>query len=218
MRYCAAILTLAMAMAVAGLAVEDDPVPRPKVVAVKWQLEFEYKTPQTITLKLAGEKKPLTFWYVLYQVTNRTKGDRIYAPEFVMYTDTGEIVRAGQKVSSAVFEAIQKRHNNPLLLDIAGVTGRLLQGEDNAKDGVAIWRDFDPKARGFDLFIGGLSGERETLPLPVPIKVRDAKGKEITKTETILSKTLQLTYSVPGEAAARPRVKPALLNKTWVMR
>ena len=218
MRYCAAIMMLAMATAVVGLAVEDDPVPRPRVVAVDWELQFEHQAPQTITLKLPGEKKPMTYWYLLYQVANRTKADQVFAPEFVMYTETGEILRAGQKVSTTVFEAIQKRHNNPLLLDIAGITGRLLQGEDNAKDGVAIWRDFDPKARGFDLFIGGLSGEREKLRLPVPVKVRDAAGKETLKTEMIVSKTLQLSYSVPGEAAARPRVKPSLLKKAWVMR
>ena len=74
-----------------------------------------------------------------------------------------------------------------------GLTGKLLQGEDNAKSGVAIWRDFDAKAGAFDLLLGGLSGETAEIQLPKPIEVveTDTDGKEtvVLKSKAILSKT-----------------------------
>ena len=112
--------------------------------------------------------------------------------------------------------------SQPLLKDMTGMTGKLLQGEDNAKDGVVIWPAFDPKAGAFDLFLGGFSGETAEVQLPSPIKVAeiDFKGKEnvVTKTKIILSKALQQTYSIPGEAAARLLTQPKLVKQQWVMR
>lgn len=218
MKHCAAILALGLVAAVAVIAADEDPVAKPRLVPVSWELEFEYKDPQSITIRLPGDKRAQTYWYVLYTVTNRTGADRNFVPNFIMYTDTGEILRAGRNVPALLFEEIQKRHNNPLLLDMAAIAARLLQGEDNAKDGVAIWPDFDSKARGFDIFVGGISGEKVTIKLPAPIKEVDNNGKEVTRTEVTLFKTLHLTYLLPGEAAARPRTKPELLAKQWIMR
>ncbi len=115
-----------------------------------------------------------------------------------------------------------KRHNDPLLLDQAHITGKILQGQDNFKGGVAIWRDIDPNARSFDIFIGGMSGERVKVKLPEPVKVTviDAEGnkQETTTDEAILAKTLQLHFWLPGEAAARSANTPQLEKKEWVMR
>jgi hypothetical protein len=171
---------------------------------------------------LPGQFAPKRFWYVRYTVTNRTGEDRIFVPEFVLYTDTGEILRAGQQVPSAVFREIKTICNDPLLKDTTEITGKLLQGEDNAQDGVAIWTDFDPKAGLIDLFIGGLSGETEQIDLPTPIQEVqiDIRGGEkiVEKTKAILSRTLQMTYKIAGEAAARKQVRPELVLKEWVMR
>jgi len=218
MRYRAVLFVLGLAAAFAGLAAAKEAFPTPSVIATTWELEFELQTPQSMTIRLPGEDKARTYWYMLYTVTNRTGADRVFVPSFTMYTETGQILRAGMGVPSALFQEVQKRHNNPLLIDMAAITGRLLQGEDNAKDGVAIWPDFDPAARRFDIFIGGLSGERVSLDLPVPVKGVDAKGKTISKTKVVLTKTMQLTYFLPGEAAARVRTAPRLTGKQWVMR
>ncbi len=218
MTRCAMVMMLAAAIGVAAFALAQDAVPKPSVVPVSWELEFEYDTPQSITVKLPGDRQAQTYWYVLFTVTNSTDSDKQFAPRFVLYTDTGEVLKAGQGVSSLLFEQVQKRLNSPLLVGLASVTGRLLQGDDNAKQSVAIWKDFDPKARKFDIFVGGLSGETVKVKLPVAIKQRDAEGKVVTRTEVTLSKTLQLTYFVPGEAAARPQTAPRLVKKQWVMR
>ncbi len=220
MRYFAAIMALGLAFTL--LTASAEPAPEPGIVPTSWELEFEYRTPQPITIQMPGWKEKRTFWYMPYTVTNRSGADRIFVPGFSLYTDTGQVVRSGEKIPAAVFQAIKKLHNNPLLMDMAFVTGTLLQGVDNARDGVAIWSDFDHEARGFDVFVEGLNGERVTVKLPMPIveTVTDENGKEkkVTKTEVVLSKMLYLRYSLPGEAAARSADTPKFLKKQWVMR
>ncbi len=211
-------LTLAVMITAFAVAEDKDAVPTPRLVTNSWQLEFEYEPPQSINIRLPGEKTKQTYWYMVYTVTNRTGADRRFLPEFVMYTDTGQILRAGKGVPVALFEHIKSEQRNPLLLDMGSVVGKLLQGEDNAKDGVAIWKDFDPKARSFDIFAGGVCGEKVTIDLPTPIKRKNAAGEVVTKRKVTLLKTLKLTYAIPGEAAARPRTKPQLVRKGWVMR
>ncbi len=196
--------------------------PRPSQVPVSWQLDIHYENPHAIELTLPGENIRRRYWYILCTVTNDTGTERIFVPEFALYTDTGQVLQAGRRVPTAAFRAIKKRHNNPLLKDMTGMTGRLLQGDDNAKDGVAIWREMDPQAGAFDIFIGGLSGETAELHLPTPITVTEigARGKDrkVVKNKIILSKTLMLHYSLPGEAAARMRIEPRLQKEEWVMR
>ncbi|OPX22330.1 MAG: hypothetical protein B1H04_05140 [Planctomycetales bacterium 4484_123] len=220
MRYSAALLGLGLLAL--GTFAHGGPPPKPSVVPLKWELDFEYHPVQSITVRVPGEKKPRTFWYMLFSVCNRSGADRLYVPGFDLYTNTGQVLGAGKDVPTVVFHAIKKRHNNPLLMSLTAITGRILQGEDNAKDGVAIWRDFDPKARRFDVFISGLSGETVKIKLPVPVVVvkKDENGRpvKVTLNELNVTKTLQLSYSLPGEAASRTQTKPRLLAKRWVMR
>jgi hypothetical protein len=213
-----ALFVLAAAVAV-GIGAEP---PKPSIVPKAWELEFTYEVPRPITLKISGEDKPQTFWYMLYRVINETGKDQIFVPDFTLYTDTGQVLRAGEHVPSLVFTAVQKLHNNPLLVDLPTATGRILQGEDNSKYGVAIWRDIDPKARRFDIFVSGLSGEREKVTLPEAVKKieldREGNKKEITTNEAVLAKTLKLGYFMPGEAESRTNTLPQLDKKEWVMR
>lgn len=218
----AAAVVLAMFSAVALAGSETQPAPKPSLVPVQWELDFQFQQPKAIRVQIPGEASPRVFWYMVYTVANHTGADQIFVPEFVLYTDTGEIYRAGKGVQGAVFDAVKKTVNDPLLRDTIGVAGRLLQGDDNAKTGVAIWPDFDPKAGAFDVFVGGLSGETAEVVLPVPVEVeqRDAKGnvKMVTRDKAVLTKTLQLHYSLPGEASARLTTNPSLVGKDWVMR
>ena len=203
--------------------------PVPLEVPATWQLDMVVQPPTPIQVRLPGETKATTFWYVLYSVMNRYRdpatrraAEQLYVPDFSLYTDTGQLLRAGRKVPGVVFEAIKKRHQNPLLKDMVSITGKLLYGEDNAKDGVAIWRDFDHKAGKVDVFIGGLSGEIVDVKLPTKVKITkaDKDGNPVIKeTDTVrMTKTLQMTYKVVTEPAAREFGKATLLTKKWVMR
>ena len=196
--------------------------PQPHDAQVEWEISFNYKKPQPIMVKIPGKDKPQLYWYLTFRVANLTGKDRMFVPQFVLYTKTGQMIKAGESVNPIVFSTIKKIHNAPLMQNMVNITGKLLQGEDNAKHGVAIFKDFDPKAATFDIFVSGLSGETATIKLPKPIIITetDPNGKKTTtKKETIqLSKTLDLKYTFGVEPTNRANSKLKLLSKSWVMR
>ena len=203
--------------------------PEPFEVPTTWELAFDFRAPQPITVTLPGRKKPSTFWYMLYSVTNMTRNpetgrgaDQDFIPEFVMYTDTGQAATSNRRLPAGVFAAIRKRHNNPLLKGHTEIIGKLLYGKDNAKDGVAIWPDFDAKAGSIDVFVGGLSGETAELKLPRPVTVTetDIDGVEKTKIKhkVILHKSLRLSFSVKGKTGNRTYTNIKLTSRKWVLR
>lgn len=196
--------------------------PQPRIVPTDWVVRSRIQAPQSIRVKLPGQREAQTFWYVLYTVTNKTGATRVFVPDFTLYADSGQILGAADVVSPSVFEAIQNRHNNPLLKVRSDITGDLLEGEDNAKDGVAIFRDVDPTARRLDLFVGGLTGESAEVKLPVKVMLDqpDLEGrttKVLTQT-IVLHKALQLRYRLPGGPVAHVDVRPRLDLRRWIMR
>ncbi len=219
----AAVLGGAVGLAHAGTA------PIPLEVPAAWQLTVEMKAPMPIQIRLPGDTKKTTFWYVLYTVMNRYRDpatkrptEQIFIPDFSLFTDDGKLIPAGRKTPAVVFNAIKKKHQLPLLKDMVSITGKLLFGEDNAKDGVAIWPDFGSKTGKVDIFVGGLSGEIKPIKLPTPVKITkvDSRGKSTTKDVSVLylTKTLQLTYKIVTEAASQQFGKARLLKKKWIMR
>jgi hypothetical protein len=222
MKRLAAAIVLAAVTAGLLTTPAQTATPQPAPVPLSWQLDIDVKTPRAISVLLPGAKAMQTFWYMVYTVTNRTGSDQTFVPEFTLYTDTGQVLKAGTQVPADVFDFVTRAVNDPHLRDSVNVTGKLLQGADNAKTGVAIWPDFDAQAGSFDVFVGGLSGESVEISLPAPVEVvqRTLTGttQQVTKDKMVLSKTLQLQYSVPGEAASRPQAVPSLEKKDWVMR
>jgi hypothetical protein len=196
--------------------------PQPSEAPVDWQLQFDFKHLQAVLARVPGEREPRLFWFLRYTVTNRTGREEYFVPQFDLYTRTGQLIRAGQGVPVFVFPQIKTLLNNPFLRDTSEMAGKLLLGEDNAKHGVAIWPDFDPAAGVVSIFVGGLSGETVRIKLPRPVRVQEldpmGKPRDVEKSELILSKTMQLTYSIPGEAAKRLDADVRLLGKSWVMR
>ncbi|GEM_PF-686616 len=196
--------------------------PKPLTVPQQWQFEIELGDLRPIAVRLPDKKEDQIFWYLRYTVTNRSGEDRILVPEVILYTDTGAIIRSGKQTPMVVFDKIKAVYNDPLMKAPTAMTGKLLQGEDNAKGSVAIWPDFDPNAGKVSIFFGGLSGETVSVNLPAPITVvePDWRGKEhtITKDKLLLVKTLELQYAIPGEKAARRHLAPRLIKQQWVMR
>jgi len=213
-----------LAMAVATVCIPLRGQPEPSEFPSSWQLDFRYpELPQAIEVRVPGQSEPQLFWYLRYTVTNHTGEDQVFVPDFTLYTDTGQLIEAGKGVHWTVFEAIKSVHNDVFLRDTTEMAGKLLQGEDNAKTGVAIWPDFDPKAGGFDIFIGGLSGEAAQIALPKPVEVNEidvttGQRRTVTKTQLVLSKTLRMRFGIVGDAEARATTPVELIQKDWVMR
>lgn len=189
--------------------------PQPAVVQGpgQWTLELRFELPRQIVLPRQGGS-PARFWYTILTVINRTAQDVDFFPRCELMTDTFQIVPAGTNVPPLAFERVRQRHQNryPLLESLVEVENRILQGQDNAKDIVVIWPDFDTRAESFKIFVTGLSNETAVVDHPVAV---GAMGRPV---RVYLRKTLVLDYAFRGDPALRDSVEVAFRDKDWVMR
>jgi hypothetical protein len=138
--------------------------PVPNVVPGGWQLDFKYDKINVIGVRAYLQEKVKYYWYVRYKVTNNTGRDRTFVPDIWLLTDAGDVVLANDKnIIPTVFTQIKKRSKNPLLERPAKIVGKLLQGEDNARESVAIWQVPDHDVDMLRIFVGGLSGETHRM-------------------------------------------------------
>jgi hypothetical protein len=200
------------------LASAGDAAPRPALAPRAWELTFRFHDPERIAVTMPGRAEPVVYWYMRYTVTNHTGLAREFYPTFTIVTDTLEVIESEVGVSPEAFRAIRRRWNEPLLLEHSRITGKLLVGEDRAKRGVAIWHDFDPRAKEFTVYVTGLSGE--TTELKNPAYNPDEPASARNKPYFILYKTLAVPYRLPGGPSQRSLATPERLSKEsqWVMR
>ena len=226
-----AVLTIAAAALILLIGRSGWAVPEPSITPVSWQLDFRFEDPQRIVIKLPGEKTARTYWYVLYEVINRSGQDVQFHPDFTLVTSTMQVSRADLGVDKEVYEAIKARHAQqyPFMTDPISAMGRLLQGEDNARTSVAIWKQFDLEANALTIYVGGLSGETQRIKNP---NYDPSKPETITKTlpngtkievsvnpqQFILEKTLAIPYTLPGDPQTRQTVSPERGYRRWIMR
>jgi hypothetical protein len=177
--------------------------PQPSAVPVSWELNIKHGPIERLQMTTGGTQK--TYWYMRYTVINNTGRDILFTPDFELMTDTGQVQEAYKDVPKDIIGKLKELYNNPLLQSPTNIVGKLLQGEDNAKDGVIVFGNVDVDARDFQVYIAGLSGETAEVKNPVT-------GKPV-----VLQKTLILDYVVPGQAIGidpQPQYKGA----SWVMK
>lgn len=204
----------AVALAVATVAapvVMPPPVaqafPKPATAPVTWELDFTHSKPKRITVD--GEP----YWYMTYAVVNNTDEERPFLPYFELVTDEGQVLSSDRRIPYNVFQAIKAREKNRFLEHYTSVGGALRIGEDEAKEGVAIWKEPNPEMGRFSIFVSGLSGEH--------VIMKDADGKELTNAEgrpIILRKTLQLNYLIRGDEVYPGEDQVNENPRQWVMR
>jgi len=198
----------------------QEPAPeRPTIPStLNWRLDVEFHDPQRITVTLPGDRSETTYWYMLYRVTNNAGMDVDFYPSVRLVTDTLQVVEAGAEIHPMLYDLIADRHRQeyPFLGPPPKVTGRLLQGEENSRASVAVFRLFDPLAAGFTVYAAGISGEMQRVPNP---------GYDPQKPETednrrafLLRRTLAIRYDLPGDPATRAFTKPVRRTREWVMR
>jgi hypothetical protein len=190
----ASLFLLATAALAAGF-------PKPAAVPRSWELDF-----QPGELRLYFDSTGAAYWYFTYVVTNNTGGDRIWAPQFTLLTDTGDILDSGDGVSPYVTEQIIRLLDNELLEQQNEIIGDLLQGEEHARDGLVVWPATNLNVNEISMFIAGLSGETARV-------VNPATGES-----KVLRKTLQRDYLIPGSAAARGSEPVDLIEESWILR
>ncbi|HVT81856.1 MAG TPA: hypothetical protein VHM90_14515 [Phycisphaerae bacterium] len=199
-----------------GFAADDQAVlpkadPRePSKTLVSWELNFKYGPVERVYVDIDGKSVP--YWFIRYTVTNNSGKDVLFTPSFELVSENGEALQAFKErdqktnIPAAVFNKIKGLYKNTLLMSPTEIYGKLLQGEDNARDGVIIFPAIDPNARNFKLFVMGLSGE-----------TTDKVINPLTGKPVLLQKTLELDLNIPGQAIGiEPTSKVS--GSKWVMK
>lgn len=202
----AALLATCLAATAAPLiamAPEPDPIPR------RWQLDFEAGSLRTAVVEVDGVG-PQTYFYMTYKVTNASGGDLLLAPAMELATDEGEVLRAGRDVPASVTREILSRLENPFLQDQTSIVGVILQGTENAREGLAIWPATDLDLSEVTVFAAGFSGET------APVEFKDPTTGEPSR--VLLRKSLMLRFQTMGELTPGSATPLTLAESVWVMR
>ena len=166
--------------------------PEPSAVPTSW--EFDIDVSPLRVVEVADDDGVLRpYFYLTYKVRNETGRERFFAPGLELTTDQGEIISAGRDVPRAVTQELLRRQRNPLLLEQFGVLGELGQGEENAKEGLAVWAVKRRDIGVATVYMGGLSGETRT------VRIRAVEDGDVVIREVMLRKTLMLRHLIPGE-------------------
>jgi len=201
---CLALVVLA-AVGVSMFNFRAQAAPEPAAAPLSWELDFKAKIPERLIAAPADKTESQTYWYIRYTVANESGREVLFTPEFQLMTDTGQLITSGKGVDNAIFNKLKELYKNPFLVSPFQILGKILQGQDNAKDGVAIFTGVDADARNFRILVSGLSGETADVENPVTHKT------------VVLHKTLVLEYQIPGEAIGIDP-QPQLKSKQWVMK
>lgn len=180
--------------------------PEPAPVPIRWELTFDPGPLRVMTVNVDGAQA--AYFYFTYKVINSTGEDLFFTPTFEMFTDDGDLIRSGRDVPEAVTAHILRRLRNPLMEDEIDIQDRLLQGPENAREGLVVWPVRNMRVDEIKVFVRGLSGETKTIQRP-------DTGEPVT-----LRKTLMLVHEVPGEidpTSSRPLTRREDLTR-WIMR
>ncbi|MCA9285560.1 MAG: hypothetical protein KDA22_10110 [Phycisphaerales bacterium] len=200
-----ALLVTLLAISIGVVAAAAPAAPRTQAgsaTSTRWTLDFK---PGALRLFVDPiSRKP--YWYMDYRVINRTGQDRMWAPQFELFTDDGSVKASGKEVPTRVVKALKEVLGNPLIEDQNQIIGELLQGVENAKDGLVIWPAKNLQVTEISLFVRGLSGETTKVLNPQ------------TGEEVVLWKTLHRVYMVPGDPLPRGGQPLPVVKDDWVMR
>ncbi|MFP4145725.1 MAG: hypothetical protein ACLFV3_11340 [Phycisphaeraceae bacterium] len=199
------LLLLAAVLVLPALATAHA-YPEPAVVSPSWNLDVTIDRPQTIAVRNTGTGELDWYWYMPYKVVNNTGQEQLFIPEITIATDTGKIINTGDNVPASVFRKVRQHLGNDLLLSPIEIVGPLRQGEDFAKESVAIWPAFQEDVDEIRVFFSGLSGETQTIENP------------LTGEPVLMRRTLMIQYDMPGTPASPEDESIIERSRTDVMR
>lgn len=224
---CRTRLTISVALLAVGcllLSARAGDYPEPSPYPVSWDLKFEHGKPKRIVVDVPNEG-PTAYWYLTYRVTNNTDQEQLFLPLFEMVTKDGKVHRSDKGIPARVFHQIKEAEGNRFLERRTQIVGTLRVGEDQARDGVAIWKEPMAEMGNFTIFVTGLSGEVVTckivdgklIPLN-PANIREELKGVPQDQQVSLRKTLQLDYVIYGDEKYAQKDDVVVKGKKWVMR
>ena len=196
--------------------------PKPSVYPVSWQYKFDYNKPKRIAVRTPGDAAAQGYWYMTFTLTNKDIDDPSvrFLPIFELLTREGKIIRSDKEVPPNVYEEISRREGHKLE-PLDKIRGKILMGEDQARDGVCVWPEPAPRMGTFSIFFSGLSGE--TIYLDKEGKLVDTKdwtkiSEDEKKAFISLRKTLEVTYTIPGDEMYPGEDAVNFVKQEWLMR
>jgi hypothetical protein len=205
-------LLIACCVTVPSVTARAGTFPEPSKYPISWELKFTHGIPKRIVVDLP-DKGEMAYWYLTFNVSNLGDSEQQFLPTFDLVTNDGAIVHSDFAIPAKVFNAIKSREGNDLLERLPTMAGPIRIGEDQAKDGVAIWPEPKDRMGAFNIFISGLSGEAAPVKDDAGKPTNDADGKPI-----MLFKTLELDYVIYGDELYPDKDEVTVKGERWVMR
>ena len=155
-----------------------------------WAFDFRFKDPRMIKVNVPGRGTRI-FWYLWYQVINRTGAPRDFTPVFELVTHDPPAVYMDESGLPSVEEAIRRVEDQAGIQDIQNTALISLkpippskpadEAFPRAVTGVAVWdasgddpKNRDPKqvdladASRFSIYVRGLSNGHVVVDAPAP--------------------------------------------------
>jgi hypothetical protein len=193
---------------------DPDAVDPNTIKGEKWTLDFKFENPEPIVITDPEKGEKQVYWYVVYTITNNTGGERSVVPVFTLYGDTGAVRKAG--LYPTVHDAIKKSRKIKFLENAVQVIGKIAQGEDSARTGVAIFAPLERETDHFTVFVEGLSGEY----IERPDRTKKIEPGHLAEGDKLLRlrKTLALAFDLPGDKWWMNLDQPIFKSKKWTWR
>jgi hypothetical protein len=174
-----------------------------------WQLEFRPGPLRVYVDPYSGE----AYWYMTYEVANRSGRERMWAPRIELQTDAGQVQSSGQGVPRLVTEDLQRtlssarsERRTEKVLDQNQVIGPIVTGPEHTREGLVVWRVEDPTVTELTIFVAGVTNHRETAAHPE------------TGEPVVLRRARALRFSTPGEIALLEGASIEPSGQEWVLR
>jgi hypothetical protein len=224
--FLTALSATALASRMAALAAPDFPVP--SSYPISWELKFEHGTPHRIAVDVTDSAVPKAYWYMTYTVTNEGDKEQKFYPQMELLTADGNVHKSDEKVPKKVFDSIKDAVHNKFLEPYTSISGPIRLGPAEARDGVAVWAETQPRMEHFSVFVTGLSGEAVIMKTvdgklvktdaAEDLYSRDNEDELLKKGLTIMRKTLQLNFYIRGDEVYPGEDEVNKTGEEWIMR
>lgn len=181
--------------------------PEPSPVSIAWEFTFDAGPMRLAWVEVDGKTQP--YFFLTYKVTNYSGEDLLLAPDITLVSDGIHTQRSDSGIPDSVTQEILRRLDNPLISSQIDIVDTVLQGQEHAREGVAIWRAEHLDADEVAVYFSGLSGEFESY-------VVGREGDDPNR--YTLRKTMMLRYATPGNIADQGARPLELAEQRWVMR
>lgn len=204
---------------------------KPSPIAIAWEIKFDFVDLKRLPVVSPETGEESIYWYMVYTANNTSDRTQHFFPMFRIVTEDLRIMESDMGIDPFVFDRIKEQYRKtyPYLVPPNRAIGKLMSGDDNARESVAIWPQIDLNVNQFAIYVSGLSGERRFVrnpsydaSKPETVTVTGSDGRQIEQTVNpkffTLRKTLKIPYNLPGSPDTRIRAEPQRGKPEWIMR